>query len=652
MSYYKTEYATSDVYKIQNNVGNYIYVTGICESVILPSNLTQYFPITITNKTTNIITILDDESNVVTTIPQQETITTFPVVGGEKWGFEISSSSGGISGGLNMDNHKILNLATPTASTDAATKGYVDAGVASSLSLDGTSTMAGTINMGNFKITNVAAPTATTDATTKTYVDEGLNLRMPLNGGNFTGGINMNNKSITNVIYPINAADAATKVYVDASVGVVGTVLFNYSVPIMTSSTTPVPYEVSRSGGGAGYLAFDRNMATQWVVGLGTTGTLTLKLPAGEIFTAFEILSATSYFNLWNIQGSYDNITYKVLFTGFYRVPSTLTTFYINSPGPYQYYRFSGSGGIGANPGLVVINYFNPNNSKLSVNKKISNVVDPVDTQDAATKGYVDSKGSIVLPSKSFLTLTSTDVGTYDWSSSLTIPAGISQADFDSLPANDYGCLTSNLPVSRQTFLPYLIEGYLNVRVVGNDVRYSLVQNTVAISITFIATIISGIWSGWSEQTPVLNSGLVPMKDRLNMGNFKITNVLDPVNDQDAATKVYVDGRTLDAPTSQYQVFTTAGPDSYAWTRGYSFGNILTETQFDTLGSAIYGCYTDYLPATRKGILPAASKGILTVGHYQTTPANIRYTWRPCTNSNSKYISSFVEGVWNTWILI
>ena len=78
-----------------------------------------------------------------------------------------------ISGGLDMDAGTvatITNLATPTNSGDAATKGYVDTADALKLALAG-GTMSGAIAMGTSKITGLGTPTADQDAATKVYVD-------------------------------------------------------------------------------------------------------------------------------------------------------------------------------------------------------------------------------------------------------------------------------------------------------------------------------------------------------------------------------------------------------------------------------------------------------------------------------------------------
>ena len=67
---------------------------------------------------------------------------------------------------LDMTNHKITNVATPTSNSDAATKQYADTKLAKT-----GGTMTGAINMGGEKITSLAPPTASNDAANKSYVD-------------------------------------------------------------------------------------------------------------------------------------------------------------------------------------------------------------------------------------------------------------------------------------------------------------------------------------------------------------------------------------------------------------------------------------------------------------------------------------------------
>ena len=73
-----------------------------------------------------------------------------------------------IDGTVDFTNAVLSNVATPTLSTDGATKGYVDAAITAVI---GGLPVLGNLNMGGFRVTNMAAPTATNDATTKDYVD-------------------------------------------------------------------------------------------------------------------------------------------------------------------------------------------------------------------------------------------------------------------------------------------------------------------------------------------------------------------------------------------------------------------------------------------------------------------------------------------------
>ena len=83
-----------------------------------------------------------------------------------------------MTGNLNTKNTKIINLRPPTTDTDAATKKYVDDNIGGSpdlsdyLKKDGTVAMTGNLNSNNNKIINLGKPTSDTDATTKYYVDK------------------------------------------------------------------------------------------------------------------------------------------------------------------------------------------------------------------------------------------------------------------------------------------------------------------------------------------------------------------------------------------------------------------------------------------------------------------------------------------------
>ncbi len=137
------------------------------------------------------------------------------------------------SGGtLNMGANRIENVGAPTASTDAATKGYVDATALTATTGDGryvnvtgdtmtgTLTMGGTatINMGSSKITSLATPTAASDAATKAYVDLAAAAAADNLGNHIaTQALAMSNFKITGLATPTANTDAVTKAYVDTN---------------------------------------------------------------------------------------------------------------------------------------------------------------------------------------------------------------------------------------------------------------------------------------------------------------------------------------------------------------------------------------------------------------------------------------------------
>ena len=158
-----------------------------------------------------------------------------------------------VNGTADFTNTKLVNITTPTADSDAANKGYVDATVAAVIdsapaALDtlnelaaalgddanfaGTvttalatklplagGTMTGAIAMGTSKITGLGNPTAAQDAATKSYVDTADALKLNLSGGTMSGAIAMGTNKITGLGTPTADADATTKLYVDGILG-------------------------------------------------------------------------------------------------------------------------------------------------------------------------------------------------------------------------------------------------------------------------------------------------------------------------------------------------------------------------------------------------------------------------------------------------
>jgi len=126
----------------------------------------------------------------------------------------LDTTGGNLTGQLDMQTNKIVNLGTPTANTDAVTKQYVDDADNLKLNLAG-GTMSGDIAMGTNKVTGLGTPSANNDATTKTYVDSADQLKLNLAGGTMTGPIAMGGSKVTGLGTPTANGDAATKAYVD-----------------------------------------------------------------------------------------------------------------------------------------------------------------------------------------------------------------------------------------------------------------------------------------------------------------------------------------------------------------------------------------------------------------------------------------------------
>lgn len=117
---------------------------------------------------------------------------------------KLPLTGGTLTGNLNLNNHKIINLSTPTLNTDATNKSYVDG-----------------------LYTNLESEIVSTAAQ-----------YLPLKGGTMTGSIDMGDYLITSLGNPVNAKDAANKEYVDTVISNVGVEWSNVSSKPFTSIGT------------------------------------------------------------------------------------------------------------------------------------------------------------------------------------------------------------------------------------------------------------------------------------------------------------------------------------------------------------------------------------------------------------------------------
>lgn len=111
---------------------------------------------------------------------------------------KLPLTGGTLTGNLNLNNHKIINLPTPTLNTDATNKSYVDG-----------------------LYTNLESEIVTTAAQ-----------YLPLKGGTMTGVLDMGNNYIENLEDPQSNDQAANKGYVDTQVATKGDFKADGSVPM------------------------------------------------------------------------------------------------------------------------------------------------------------------------------------------------------------------------------------------------------------------------------------------------------------------------------------------------------------------------------------------------------------------------------------
>ncbi|MBB5647511.1 tail fiber domain-containing protein [Pedobacter cryoconitis] len=461
-------------------------------------------------------------------------------------GFDKATANVSMGTGTTGGNFKIVNLADPTAAQDAATKNYVDnrqtnasnlilskgnllvggdANLAvqiakNAIPLNGFGTPVADLAIGGFKLTGLAEPAAAQDAVTKNYVDtkvispanislatgylfagdaagkasEVLKSSIPLSEfGKPTADILMGGFTLGNLAAPVADEDASTKKYVDDI----------FKAPASLLALPAGNFFVGNASGKA-------------------AATLKSQIPVSGFAKAAETLymgDATTQFGisfLKNPTFDQDAATKKYVDDKI-AAPGALVL-----EDDHIFVGDASNKAVAVNKNAIPLSDFGNALKDLSIgngttNFKITNLADPTADQEAATKKYVDSKS------------TKTPVGP-------TAPGTAVAGD------TYYNTADNRLYVyNGKDWVP--VDNKLNnTELYVGDVKGNAVS---------------------TPKTSVPLSGFGTPAADISFGNFKLTTLADPLADQDAATKKYVDSKTTKTPVGPTAPGTAVAGDTY-----------------------------------------------------------------------------------------
>ena len=164
-----------------------------------------------------------------------------------------------MTGNLDMNKKRIINVANPISETDVVNKRYFETHVnnidlSDYLKRDGTVSMTGPLDMGDRKIIDCGQPTGTRDVTNKAYVDSEVGKKPDINqvilrdGSNtMTSVLDMNNQRIINLGNATHNQDAMTLKQVNDGIATVSTENNRYTDEQIEKNKKYVDDEIAKS---------------------------------------------------------------------------------------------------------------------------------------------------------------------------------------------------------------------------------------------------------------------------------------------------------------------------------------------------------------------------------------------------------------------
>jgi hypothetical protein len=275
----------------------------------------------------------------------------------EKLATKLDKSGGVLTGNINLNNNRILNVNRPQEPTDAANMRYVDGLRNNVLHYP----LTHDVNFSNKRIHFVGDPINPQDAVNKRYVDAKF-----LTTTNTDVGLDMNEKYITGLSQDLREDSQAMSWHqvrdfvfktvnakrVKNNVGFIPDVYGRGSKKGFVVSTN------SQLNSNSSPKSIFNDGSYEWSSsGLQENVWLQIQLPIPVSIWKFTIAGKMNNLERWydwNYEGSKDTIAWTILksATGGY-LGSTMKTYFLTEPSePFLYYRFYGIKGEPTNPGL------------------------------------------------------------------------------------------------------------------------------------------------------------------------------------------------------------------------------------------------------------------------------------------------------------